>query len=197
VRAQLATRASAEAVVRTLTIAFHDDPLWSWAFPDERRRTEHYRVWWGMFVVASIAQDAVWISDESAGAAAVWVPPGGTELLPCDKPRVDPLLRELLGDEHAERVLELLERFEANHPDEPFHYLSLLGTHPDQRGRGLAMGLVAERLAELDALGEPALLESSNPANNARYARLGFEHIGEFRAPAGGPPVAVMWRAPR
>jgi GNAT superfamily N-acetyltransferase len=195
--AQLATPADAEAVVRTLTLAFHDDPLWSWAFPDERRRPQHYEVWWGMFVAGSVDQSATWITDGGAGAAAVWVPPGGSELLPDDEARVEPLLRELFEDEHADRVLELLERFEANHPDEPFHYLSLLGTHPDHRGRGLGMALVAERLAELDALGEPALLESSNPANNARYARLGFDQIGEFHAPAGGPPVAVMWRDPR
>jgi GNAT superfamily N-acetyltransferase len=194
--AQVATPANAAAVVETITLAFHQDPVWAWAFPDADRRAEHYRAWWAMGVNSSIAQSAVWITDPGAAATAVWVPPGGSELFAEDEARVEPMLREQLSAAHAEEVLELLGRFDAHHPDEPFHYLSLLATHPDHRGHGLGIGLLESRLAELDALGEPSLLESSNPANNSRYARLGYQQIDEFRAPSGGPPVAVMWRAP-
>jgi hypothetical protein len=42
------------------------------------------------------------------------------------------------------------------------------------------MGLLAHDLELIDAEGFPAYLESSNPANNRRYAMLGFEPIGEF-----------------
>jgi hypothetical protein len=60
-------------------------------------------------------------------------------------------------------VLTLLERFETHHPhDRPHHYLSLLGTHPEHRGQGKGMALLAENLAQLDELGMPAYLESSN-----------------------------------
>lgn len=194
--AQVATTEDAAAVVETITLAFFDDPVWSWAFPDDARRAEHYRAWWALGVASSIAQGAVWISDRDAAATAVWVPPGGRELLAEDEPRVEPMLREQLGDAQAERTLELINRFEDHHPDQPFHYLSLLATHPDHRGRGLGIGLLSQRLAELDALGEPSLLESSNPVNDARYARLGYEQIDAW-APPGGPPIAVMWRDPR
>lgn len=197
VGAQLATEGDADAVVETITLAFIDDPVWSWAFPDAHRRAQHYRVWWAMFVRASTTQKALWITDPGAAAAAVWVPPGGSDLMADDEARVEPLLRELVGDDHAERVVVLNERFEAHHPGRPFHYLSLLGTHPDHRGRGLGMGLLAQRLSELDELDEPSLLESTNPANHKRYLRLGFEQIDEWHAPAAGPPVAVMWRDPR
>jgi GNAT superfamily N-acetyltransferase len=196
-RAQVATPENAAAVVETVTLAFFEDPLWSWAFPDADLRAEHYRAWWAMGVNSSIAQDAVWITDPGAAATAVWVPPGGSELFAEDEARVEPMLREQLGAAQADEVLELLARFDAHHPDERFHYLSLLATHPDHRGRGLGIDLLSSRLAELDALGEPSLLESSNPANNARYAGLGYRQIDEFHAPSGGPPVAVMWRDPR
>ncbi len=43
----------------------------------------------------------------------------------------------------------------------------------------------------------PAYLESSNPANNARYERVGFERIGSFSTPDGSQTVATMWREPR
>jgi hypothetical protein len=43
----------------------------------------------------------------------------------------------------------------------------------------------------------PAYLESSNPANNGRYASVGFEPHGEFSYPGGGPVVTTMWRPAR
>ena len=58
------------------------------------------------------------------------------------------------------------------------------------------MGLLAATLAQLDVMGMPAYLESSNRANDHRYERLGFMQVGEFGAPAGGPTLACMWRDP-
>jgi GNAT superfamily N-acetyltransferase len=112
-----ATSADLAAVTNTISLAFHDDPTWSWGFPD------------------------------------------------------------------------------AAHPhSEPHFYLSLLGTHPDHAGRGIGMALLTENRARLDAEHMPAYLESSNPANNHRYERHGFEAIGAFYPPGGDTPVTGMWR---
>ena len=82
-------------------------------------------------------------------------------------------------------------------PTEPPHfYLSLLGTHDDSRGRGIGMGLLAENLRRIDSLGMPAYLESTNPVNDARYEKQGFERTGSFTVPTG-VVVATMWREPR
>jgi GNAT superfamily N-acetyltransferase len=106
------------------------------------------------------------------------------------------MLSELLGD-GAARVLQTFDRFEAAHPrSEPHYYLSLLGTHPDQRGRGLGMGLLAATLERIDTEAAPAFLESSNPINTPRYERLGFAICGEFELPEDGPSVTQMWRDP-
>jgi hypothetical protein len=59
------------------------------------------------------------------------------------------------------------------------------------------MALLAENLAQSDAAGVPAYLESTNPLNRQRYERLGFGQIDEFAAPHGGPTVACMWREPQ
>ncbi len=56
------------------------------------------------------------------------------------------------------------------------------------------MALLAESLARVDAEGAPAYLESSNPANNHRYERHGFEATGEFYAPGSETPITTMWR---
>jgi predicted GNAT family acetyltransferase len=96
-------------------------------------------------------------------------------------------------------VLDTFERFDAAHPHErgEHHYLSLLGTHPEHRGRGIGMGLLAECLRGIDAEGAPAFLESSNPANDHRYERLGFAPCGEFELGEDGPTVTQMWRDPK
>jgi ribosomal protein S18 acetylase RimI-like enzyme len=94
--------------------------------------------------------------------------------------------------------VELLTRFEQAHPrDQPHYYLSLLATHPACAGRGLGMSLLAESLARIDLEHSPAYLESSNPANNHRYERYGFERTREFFPPGSATPVTTMWREAR
>ena len=138
----------------------------------------------------------VWMTDDG-GAASLWIPPGKRELSEQDEARVEPMLGQLVGS-HADDVLVLVDRFEANHPRHtPHYYLSLLGTHPDNRGQGKGMGLLAANLDQIDEMGFPAYLESSNRRNDHRYQRLGFVDVGEFAAPNGGPTVACMWRDPQ
>lgn len=188
--------ADLDAVTETISLAFHEDPTWSWAFPDEGRRQAQYAVFWRLLVAGAMRYPWVLLT-EGCEAAAVWIPPGGTELSEEDEERVDPLLRDLLGTRAGE-VLELIERFDAAHPrHEPHYYLSLLGTHPAYAGRGLGMGLLAENLRHIDEEGLPAYLESSNPANNGRYERHGFAKIGEFYPPSSDIPVTTMWREAR
>jgi GNAT superfamily N-acetyltransferase len=185
--------ADLQAVTQTISLAFHDDPTWSWAFPDAIHRQEQYAVFWSFIIAGAMRYPWVLMTDE-CGAAAVWIPPGGTEIAEEDEENVEPLLERLVGGRAVE-VVELLERFDAAHPrEEPHYYLSLLGTHPAHAGRGLGMALLAENLQRTDDEGMPAYLESSNPANNHRYERYGFAQIGEFYPPAGDVPVTTMWR---
>jgi len=82
-----------------------------------------------------------------------------------------------------------------NHPcAEPHYYLSLLGTHDDFREKGLGMALLAENLSLVDEEHLPFYLESTNPGNLPRYGSMGFNKVGGFTLPAGGPTVDTMWR---
>ena len=164
-------------------------------FPDATSRHEDFRLFFGLYVGSAVRYGSAWMTDDG-GAAALWIPPGEPELSEQEEARVEPMLRQLVGS-HADDVLVLLDRFEANHPHAtPHHYLSMVGTHPDHRGQGKGMGLLADNLAQIDEAGSPAYLESSNRANDHRYQRLGFVQVGEFTAPHGGPTVACMWRDP-
>jgi len=194
--ARVATSDDLAAVTLTISRAFHEDPTWSWAFPDPGRRQEQYAIFWSFMIVGALRYPWV-LMTQGAEVASVWIPPGGTEIADEAEAEVEPLLSELVGPRAAE-VLELLERFEAAHPrEEPHFYLSLLGTDPAHAGRGLGMALLAENLERIDQEGMPAYLESSNPGNNHRYERHGFVKIGEFFPPSSDIPVTGMWRDAR
>ena len=186
---RIATPSDLDGLTATMTGAFGQDPVWNWAIPEPR----DLAVFWRFLIASALRYDTTWISGDYE-AAAVWIPPGGTELTEGDEEQLEPLLTELIGP-RAPAVLELLERFEASHPhDEPHYYLSLLGVHPDHRGRGIGMALLAENLEQLDREGVPAYLESTNPANDRRYERVGFRKVGSFSTPDDAHTVATMWR---
>ncbi len=187
--ARIATLDDLDAVTAIFSGAFAADPLWSWAIPDLEGRARLWRV----LVRNAVRYPDTWIADGGA-AAAMWIPPGGIELTEEDERQLPALLDELCG-ERAGEVAELMERFESAHPTgEPHYYLSLLGTHPDHRGRGVGMALLANCLARYDEAGVPTYLESSNPANTPRYERRGYRQIGSFTTPDDRHTVGQMWR---
>ena len=192
---RVATSSDVPAIIETISLAFHDDPTWAWAFPDRRSRQAQFRIWWGLHANGAMRfeQPAVYVTD-AVEAAALWIPPGEPELSDEQTARVAPMLAEMLG-EHSDVVFELLERFEAVQPENPPHYyLSLLGVHDGHRGRGLGMKLLAENLERFDAEGIPSYLESSNSANDSRYERLGYARIGEFTTPDDRVAIGAFWR---
>jgi GNAT superfamily N-acetyltransferase len=194
-KVRAATQADIPAITETISLAFHDDPTWSWAFPDDELRQAQYSVWWRFLIEGAMRFEApaVFVTD-GIEAASIWLPPGQGELAQEEEERVPALLRELVG-ERTEVFMELIERFEAAQPaDPPHYYLSLLGVHDDHRGRGIGMALLRENLARFDAEGVPTYLESSNAGNDHRYEGLGYRRIGEFTTPGDAVTIAAYWR---
>jgi GNAT superfamily N-acetyltransferase len=179
----------------TLALAFHGDPAWGWVFTDPDRRTDQLRAVWGLLLEASVRHGWIWTTP-GAGAVTQWVPPGADELSPDEEAAMGALMAELLGPD-LWRAIALLEAFEAARPTSPDHYyLSLFGTRPEARGRGLGMALLADNLARVDDEGRPAYLESTNAVNLERYRSVGFVESEEFTLPRGGPVITTMWREP-
>ncbi len=194
--ARRATSADGALITEIITRAFANDPLWSWALRGQDGGTDYHASFWRLFVDGALRYPWTWLT-EGGGATSIWIPPGGTELSREQEERLYRLAAEHLGPA-ADDFSELLARFDAAHPrTEPHYYLSLLGTHPEHRGRGIGMWLLAHDLDLIDAEHLPAYLESSNPANNRRYSAVGFEPLGEFAYPGSGPIVTTMWRPAR
>jgi GNAT superfamily N-acetyltransferase len=191
-----ATPGDVDRIVDTVTLAFTTDPLWSFAFPESLDQRRQFETWWRLFIESALRYPWIWVTGECE-AMALWIPPGGTELTLGEEESFNSWVRDFAPG-RADVVLDVVERLDSSHPrDEPHYYLSLLATHPEHRGKGLGMGLLAENLAVIDRESSPAYLESSNQANDVRYARLGFERCGTIDLSSrGGPVVTTMWRPP-
>jgi GNAT superfamily N-acetyltransferase len=191
-----ASAADIDAVTSIVTLAFARDPLWAHAMALPSGGTAHHAVFWRVFVEGALRYPSTGMTG-GGEAVSVWIPPGGTEMTPGQEQRLADLASDRLGPTAA-AYLQLVSRFDAAHPrGEPHYYLSLLGTHPDHRGKGIGMRLLRHDLEQIDAEHLAAYLESSNPVNDHRYASVGFEPHGEFCFPGGGPVVTTMWRPAR
>ena len=193
--ARVATLADLDVLTETIQLAFADDPVWSRAFahPDDRGQAAFWRLW----LEGALRYPWVWMT-QAGEAVSVWIPPGEDELSPEQDAAFKRLAESSLGRRGASYLDAVMARFAEAHPHgEPHYYLSLLGTHPAHRGHGLGMALLAENLTRIDAEGAAAYLESSNPANDQRYQRLGFAFHGRFKLPDDGPIVTTMWRPGR
>ena len=191
-----ASAADIDLVTSIITLAFAHDPLWAHAMARPDGETAHHAAFWRLFVEGALRYPCTWLTS-GGEATSIWIPPGGTEMTPEQEQLLADLAADWLGPA-AGGYRELLSRFDAAHPRaEPHYYLTLLGTHPDHRGKGIGMRLLAHDLEQVDAEHVAAYLESSNPANNRRYASVGFEPYGVFEYPGGGPVVTTMWRTAR
>jgi len=149
----------------------------------------------GFWAAAGVRHPWLRMTD-GAESVAVWVPPSEPELTAAEESEFAALITGLFG-ERAPALHALFERFGTFRARaEPHYYLDLWATDRRYSGRGLGTALLRDNLARIDAESMPAYLESTNPANVARYEALGFDRIDEFLAPHG-PAVTTMWRAAR
>ena len=184
----------AAEVARTVAFAFADDPVWSVALRPSDGRTPDLEPYWRLFVDGALRFGTVRTIDDGA-AVSVWLPPGAAELDDAGLAALEGWIDRELDDVARSGLHTLYARFEASRARRPDHYyLSLLATHPDHRGRGVGQALLSDDLALWDAGGIPSYLESTNAANDHRYARAGFRADGGFRAVRDDTWITAMWR---
>ncbi|MFF4353331.1 GNAT family N-acetyltransferase [Streptomyces sp. NPDC001530] len=182
-----------ELVVRLLDVAFQDDPVSGWVFPDEGyRRATHHKLM-AAFADVVLAEGRVDVAEDGV-ACALWLSVPAEEHVDEDGPVQ---LREAV-DPGNERV-ELIGRLTADvHPGGRAHeYLWMIAVTPERQGEGLGTALIQSVLDRCDDEGLPAYLEASNARSRKLYERLGFDLVGRPLDLPDGPQMWPMWREPR
>jgi GNAT superfamily N-acetyltransferase len=185
------------AVAGVLARAFIDDPAMAHLFRNVADRPRRLARLFGL-IVSIDGTPAHWTlaagEDGQLAAAALWRPPGAWKT-PASAmvASILPLVQTFGWS--LPRALAMQGLIEKHHPAIPHWYLQFVGCVPEQHGRGLGGAVIRARLAECDAQGVPAALETATPGNVPIYEALGFRVTGTYDV-RGGPKFWSMWRGP-
>ncbi|MCN9242755.1 GNAT family N-acetyltransferase [Streptomyces sp. RY43-2] len=188
-----ATLDDAPVISRALARAFDDDPMMRWFFTEDASREASMARYFSTLFSRMYLQHGV--CERTDAAAAFWVPPEAQAKAVPDAETVQEL-QDILGD-RAELFRDALEAAGKHTPQEPHWYLAVIGADPAARGQGQGAALLRSGLAQADAAGLPAYLESSKESNLPFYEHFGFTVREELTLPGGGPVLWAMWREPR
>lgn len=178
-------------VARTTSLAFADDPVLRWLFPDDDHYETTHQAVFGSIARRWLATESLWCTDDAV-AIAGWVPPGRPEVeVASTAPRVEhPQWR-------LERLAALGELMAANTPDEHHWYLNMLATHPDWQRQGLGAALMEVVFEITAADGLPCYLETETAELVGYYRHHGFDVRSEWdvrTTESDGPHMWGMWR---
>lgn len=174
-------REQLEAAAATLAEAFWDDPLMHIVAPDERKRATVGPWFFATSLEYGLRWGEVFVNDD-VSAAAIWFPPGSTEVTPGRMLRVGigalPLKAGIRGTVRFARALAATEKFHKA-VEGPHWYLLAIGTRTALQGKGHGGALLDIGIARADAAGIPCYLETATESNVAFYSKRGFEVTGE------------------
>jgi GNAT superfamily N-acetyltransferase len=175
------------AAVATLAAAFQSDPAVSWIIPDPAERATRLPRMFA-WLWDDHQRHGLALGTPDCTAVTFWRLPGKVHHHdPLWPPEVVRLLKifgrrilraSTVGDAIAAHLT----------PGEDCYYLRYAGVRPDCQGQGLGGLAIRAGLAEVQAAGCPALLETATPENVGIYLRLGFVVHEEWDVPAKGGP---------
>jgi len=180
-----------DAAISVVTLAFATDPVARWMYPDPDQYLQYFPRFIKAFAGRSFEKGTAYLAPDFAGAA-LWLKPGV-------EPNEDALIGlfwESTSSDVQKDLFPMFEQMGAFHPKYEHWYLPMIGVEPSRQGSGVGSALMQHSLANCDADGMPAYLESSNPKNIPLYERFGFEVIGRIQA-GGAPPLFPMLRKPQ
>jgi ribosomal protein S18 acetylase RimI-like enzyme len=187
---QVATAAEAAAVFDILTLAFGDDPMARWTWPEAPLHLATFPGFAKAFGGAAFEHGSA--HRVGGVGAALWLPPGVAP----DEAAFDRIIEATMPDALKADGARIMEQMARHHPSEPHWYLPMIGVDPAHRGKGVGDALLRHALAACDRDGALAYLESTNPRNISLYERHGFVRIASIQS-GDSPTLVPMLRKPR
>jgi GNAT superfamily N-acetyltransferase len=189
-KVRLAAEADLARLCRTAVLAFADDPVMRWLYPDDEEFFAGGGAVMRFAMRRWMAQGSTFTTDDGVALAA-FIPPGRPEVEVAPDPEAPPHPPDRL-----DRFRAIGTTLHEHTPTEPHWYLNLLGTHPDWQRQGLGALVMSPIFKRCDADGLPLWLETETVANVAYYQRFGFTVRSEWDVPLDGPHMWGMQRDP-
>lgn len=186
-----ATAADFDHAAATLTMAFANDPVLRWVFPDPHGFLTYFPKVVRGFGRPSLANGGAHYIEGFVGAA-LWLPPG----VHADDEELGSALENAVPEERMEGIGAMMEQMALGHPEEPHWYLFAIGVDPTKQRKGYGSTLLSYGLEACDRDKTIAYLESTNPSNTSLYQRHGFEVVGTIQV-EDSPVLTRMLRQPR
>jgi GNAT superfamily N-acetyltransferase len=186
-----ATIADQKYIIASLVLAFSNDPVARWMYPDPYQYLTHFPRFVQTFGGKAFTQETTYCIDGYTGAA-LWFSPG---IEPDVEPVVE-LIEQSVFESDRMDVFAVFEQMGHYHLKEPHWYLLIVGVEPTQQGKGYGSALMQHVLEQCDHDRIPAYLKASKPDNVPFYERHGFEVLSTIQVGAS-PPIFPMVRYPQ
>lgn len=198
IKIQPAAPADLDRAAKVLADAFSKDAYATGLLPSGEVTSQLYKVFTIQLKHTFKYGGHVWLAIDSSNdellGVAEWGAPGTNPGFFSQIPELPSYINVFRS-----RILDaaITDKNADNHrPLVPHWYLKAIGTTERARGRGAGSALIRHRLADADATGTPAYLESSSEANMPYYEKFGFAE--RSRIPSRGTVETIgMWRPAR
>ena len=181
---RVASSEDRQPILDLLMLAFDQDPVMRWMFPQARDHVNHFPKFLMGQGGGGIDAGTAFVAGDYAGAA-LWLPPG----MHSDEAALFAAFGPVIEAGRFPDAGAFGAGAAAMHPEDDHWYLAFLGVDPNMQGRGIGSAMLKHALAIVDAAPRIAYLETASEPNVRLYERFGFEVTGEVNVP-GAP---ILW----
>jgi ribosomal protein S18 acetylase RimI-like enzyme len=188
-----------EQAAEALMMAFCDDPMYAYVFPDVDERVRCMCWLWRAVLRYGLLYGVIHTTPSVAGVAC-WLTPGNTKVTLWRTFRAGlPFAVMRFKQDTLRRCMDVISYMDDLHKRTVTRlhwYLWVLGVSPAHQGQGIGGKLLRPVLAQADESSVPCYLETQTEWNVAFYQRRGFEVLEEGQIPGGGLRFWTMLREP-